>query len=135
MKYTHDLYCCVCKRIMKCGLVTGKNIYPHRPDLYTKHFYKCPACGNYVGCHERFIKGGYEPLGCIPTPELKSKRHDLHLLLDPLWESGKIPRKALYKKISEKLGYEYHTGNTKSIEEIETVENIIQKIIKETARE
>lgn len=42
-------------------LVTGKTIYPHRPDLVAKRFWQCAPCDAYVGCHPpagRNGKGG-----------------------------------------------------------------------------
>lgn len=40
-----------------CGndamLVSGRAIYPHRPDLFRLNFWQCAPCDAYVGCHKR----------------------------------------------------------------------------------
>ena len=114
------IYCCECDETVKCELKSGKECYPHRPDLYDIKMYECPKCHNRVGIH----KGTTKALGCIPTPELKRARMKVHDLIDPLWKSGKIKRGKLYAMISKELGYPYHTGNTKSLEELRQVYKI-----------
>lgn len=112
---------------VECLLKNGKEIYPHRPDLATIQMYECPQCHNRVGIH----KGTTKALGCIPTLEIKNARMKVHALIDPLWKSGKISRAKLYKRLSEELGYSYHTGSTKSIEELRQVYRIGLNIRKE----
>lgn len=112
--------------MVECKLKSGEEIYPHRPDLYDLKMYECPHCHGRVGVH----KGATKPLGCIPTPEMKRARIIVHNLIDPLWRSGKIERGRLYKMLSDELGYPYHTGETKSIEELREVYKAIIKIKK-----
>lgn len=107
------LWCVQCQKEVNAELTTGDIVYPHRPDLASKNFYKCPHCGNFVGCHPNTLKA----LGCIPTPELKQARVKVHNKLDYLWKSGKFKRAEIYKKLSKHFGYSYHSGNTKSVEE------------------
>jgi len=56
-----------------CGnnaeMVSGDAIYPHRPDLYHRKFYRCQPCGAYVGCHE----GTDKPLGRLANAELQGQ--------------------------------------------------------------
>jgi hypothetical protein len=122
-----NIWCCKCNKVVNAGLVKGDVIYPHRPDLYKKNFYKCPKCGNYVGCHDKTTR----PLGCIPTYPIKIARQKLHAKMDPLWKSGKITRTALYRLISKRLGYTYHNGSTKSVQECMEVWDIVDKIEKD----
>ena len=61
------LWCCGCQREVEAVCATVGEIYPHRTDLHKKRFWRCPTCGNYVGCHP----GSEKPLGNIPTPELR----------------------------------------------------------------
>lgn len=110
------LWCCGCKAEVEPRLTKGLEIYPHRPDLHGLPFWRCKACGNYVGCHHK-TKEPTRPLGCIPTREILGVRKRIHATLDPLWKSGKFRRRELYAKISAKLGYEYHTGELRSVEE------------------
>lgn len=110
------LYCCGCKKEVLPRLTDGKEIYPHRKDLHYLPFWKCDTCQNFVGCHYK-TKDRTNPLGCIPTSEIKKARIHIHAILDPLWKTGKIKRGNLYKILSDKLGYEYHTANITDIEE------------------
>lgn len=136
------LWCCGCNDYTQAELVGGEKIYPHRPDLYGLKFYQCPRCKNYVGTHKQWGKGtdgrqyNIRALGCIPTPELKNARHKIHEILDPLWKGKRSgTRKRLYKTLSDELGYEYHTANTRTIEECRTVYKLIQKIYKRKAND
>ena len=116
------IYCVNCKTRMQAELCTGADIYKNRPDLSNKRFYKCPICGNYVGTH---FNG--EPLGSIPTPELRQARIKTHNYIDSFWKSGKYSRKYIYQILSKTLGYTYHTGLTRSIDECENAIEIIKK--------
>ena len=78
------IWCVKCQKDVEAELITGDIIYPHRPDLYNRNFYKCPFCGGYVGCHPNTTK----PLGCIPTVALKMARIRVHDKLDSLWKSS-----------------------------------------------
>lgn len=122
------IYCCKCEKEVEAYLVKGLNVYPHRLDLCNLNFYMCPDCGNFVGCH----KGTLRPLGCIPTKELKLARMKLHAKMDPLWKDKKlITRKQLYKRISDKLGYTYHNGETRTLIECFKVYDIVEEIEQE----
>lgn len=52
----------------------------------------------------------------MATTQIMAVRKQIHRILDKLWAT-KGERKSIYKKLSEKLGYEYHTGNIRSYEE------------------
>ncbi len=116
--------CYVCGKITDANLVKGNIIYPHRPDLYNLNFYQCPDCKSYVGTH----KDSNKPLGSIVTKEVKNARISIHNLIDPIWKTEKIKRKKLYKKISNSLGYEYHTGNIETIKKARKIYRIILNI-------
>jgi hypothetical protein len=62
-----------------------------------------------------------QPLGNIPTPELRLARQKIHRLLDPLWQSGRFQRKQVYEHLSRRFGRQYHTAETVNIEEVEMV--------------
>lgn len=123
----HLIYCCNCKKDVDAILVNGTVVYPHRQDLFQKSFYRCPFCGSFVGCHPNTTK----PLGCIPTRALKEARKKLHYKMDSLWKSKKISRGDLYRKISKYLGYTYHNGETRSVEECNKVLAYVENIRKE----
>lgn len=110
------IYCCSCELDVNARLTNGSEVYPHREDLSKLPFWMCDYCGNSVGCHHKTSKPT-TPLGCIPTPEIKKARSHIHALLDPIWQSGKISRSKLYRLVSDKVGWKYHTAKIRSIEE------------------
>ncbi len=102
-----------------CGaaseFVGGDAIYPHRPDLAEKKFWRCAPCEAYVGCH----KGTPEPLGSLANAELRKVRTQAHAAFDPLWdmqltEVGPVmKRKEAYAWLARELGIpveECHIG-------------------------
>ena len=110
------IHCCACGGDVDARLTDGGEIYPHRPDLHSLPFWRCDACWNFVGCHHK-TKNRTEPLGCIPTVELKEARKKLHALIDPIWQSGKMGRRELYEAISREVGWNYHTAKTRTMDE------------------
>lgn len=64
-------------------LVTGAEIYPHRPDLADRPIWRCP-CGARVGCHP----GTEVPLGRAANAQLRDARGHVHALLDPIWRDA-----------------------------------------------
>ena len=118
-----EIYCCGCGKKVVARLTDGKEVYPHREDLYSLRFWKCDVCKNYVGCHKN---GNHKtPLGNIPTKEIREKRKQIHAVLDPMWKSGRYKRKALYARLTELLGWTYHTAKIKSVEEADKILAII----------
>jgi hypothetical protein len=117
---TRLIRCCGCGEKVEARLTSGMEIYPHRPDLANLPFWKCDGCGNYVGCHHK-TKNPTQPLGNIPTPELRNARQHIHRILDPLWKSGRFKRNDIYAKLSDHMGFEYHTAQLRSLEEARKV--------------
>jgi len=115
------IYCCACSDEVSARLTDGQEIYPHREDLYGLPFWKCDHCGNSVGCHHKMETNPTQPLGIIPTPELKKARQHIHRLIDPMWQSGKLKRAQIYAKLTKELGWNYHTANIRSVEEARKV--------------
>lgn len=93
-----------------CGgsaeLVTGSDIYPHRPDLTALRFWRCAPCGAYVGCHKagNGYGDGTRPLGRLANAELRAAKSAAHAAFDPLWKSGRMRRGDAYRWLSDKLG-------------------------------
>ncbi|PPE78258.1 hypothetical protein C3941_19530 [Kaistia algarum] len=87
-----------------CGkaaeLVTGATMYPHRPDLAAKQFYRCVPCSAWVGCHD----GTTRPLGILATAELRQAKSAAHAAFDRLWKA-KIERDGCSKKAARGAGY------------------------------
>lgn len=106
------VFCCICEKEIEPILVTGKDIYPCRKDLYELRFYQCLDCNGYVGTH----KDG-RPLGYIVNNEVKKMRIRIHNLIDPIWKSRKMKREEVYKKLSDFCGRQFHTGSILSMDE------------------
>ncbi len=92
-----------------CGnqaeLVTGKLLYPHRPDLYEVRAWRCVPCKASVGCHKN--SKDHAPLGRLANQELKRLKMDAHAAFDPLWKSGGMKRKQAYGYLADKLGIQF----------------------------
>lgn len=111
---TMQVKCLPCGGYVSAELVHGDDVYPHRPDLHDKMFYRCPHCGGFVGCHPHTVN----PLGCIPTEEIKRGRLYIHNTIDPLWKRKLISRKEIYKRLSAAVGYSYHNGQVDNIKDL-----------------
>ncbi len=122
------LYCCGCGVKVEARLTSGAEIYPSRKDLFLLPFWKCDTCKNYVGCHHKMKANPTQPLGCIPTKELRYARKHIHRILDPLWKTGAKSRNAIYAELTRTLGWKYHTANIRSIEEARKVYKVVRKL-------
>lgn len=122
------IWCVCCDGYVNARLTTGAEIYPHRGDLAALPFWRCDTCGNFVGCHYR-TKNPTTPLGCIATPEIKSARQKIHRVLDPIWKSGRMSRREVYRKVSDAMGQaEYHTAEIKTLDEARRVYRAVLEI-------
>jgi len=125
---TRGIYCCGCQKDVEVRLIDGTEAYPHRSDLASLPFWKCDTCKNFVGCHHK-TKDRTRPLGCIPTPELKTARKHIHRILDPLWKRGHRSRGQVYGQLAAALGKEeYHTADIRSIEEARDVYRAVKQM-------
>lgn len=118
------IYCTGCETDVQARLTDGKERYPHRPDLYDIPFWRCDTCGNYVGCHHK-TKERTKPLGVIATPEILNARKKIHALLDPLWKTKRIKRSQAYAYVTKRLGYTYHNGEIRTMEEAREIYKIV----------
>lgn len=128
---TCNIYCCECRDTVVANLASGKAIYPHRTDLHNLNFWKCTNCNNYVGCH----KGTSRALGTIPNKLIRELRSGLHAVIDPIWKNGKLSRSQVYKFISERVGYEYHTANVSTVKDAKAAQRAVQELIAELDKE
>lgn len=97
---------------VECGaeatLTTGEAIYPHRPDLFHKHFWLC-ACGAYGGCHGTTTR----PLGAPCGPATRRARSQAHEWFDRIWRSREMSRTDAYGWLAKAMGMprnECHIG-------------------------
>lgn len=96
--------------------VTGATMYPHRPDLARRLFYRCVPCGAWVGTHEKTGK----PLGRLANDELRRAKQAAHAAFDPMWSHGRrglsldgtcMNRAQAYRWLARELGVvEVHIG-------------------------
>lgn len=93
-----NVWCNYCHR--DAELVGGNKIYPHRPDLLHKKFWRCTPCEAYVGCHP----GTDKPLGRLANAELRRAKQRAHAAFDPLWKSGTMRRKDAYAWLAGAIG-------------------------------
>jgi hypothetical protein len=122
------IYCCGCNKDVDARLTNGEEVYPHREDLYNLPFWVCDICNNFVGCHHK-TENRTRPLGCIPTLEVKRARMRVHSVLDPIWRNKLMSRSKLYRKISDELGWRYHTAGIRNVQTAERVIDIINNIV------
>jgi hypothetical protein len=108
---------------IECGkegqLVTGREIYPHRPDLYSKRFYLC-ECGAYCGCHPNSVV----PLGFPCGPATRRARNAAHAAFDPIWRSKQMTRASAYKWLADVLSIDpavCHIGMMNEAQALATV--------------
>ncbi|KGM50636.1 zinc-finger-containing protein [Pseudooceanicola atlanticus] len=129
---TKAIHCCGCGLEVAARLTNGAEVYPHRSDLAKLPFWRCDACGNWVGCHHK-TKNRTNPLGCIPTPELKAARQHIHRVLDPIWQSGDMERGEVYRAIESRLGMttRYHTAQIRTVDEARQVYTAVRDIAAE----
>ncbi len=94
------MICPYCNK--QAALVTGKEVYPHRKDLWQKKFYQCRDCDAHVGCHP----GTTKPLGTLSNQALRKARMRAHATFDPLWKGrqGGGDRKTAYQWLAMTLG-------------------------------
>lgn len=119
-----NIYCTGCNKDVEARLVTAKEIYGR---TYPGKFWLC-YCGAYVGTHHK-SNNPTKPLGVLATEELRKAKIHIHALIDPPWRSKKVSRGYIYKKLSRSLGYEYHTGEIRSIAEARRVYREARNII------
>lgn len=106
------VHCDYCHR--DAQLVTGAAIYPHRPDLFGKKFWRCEPCGAFVGCHDKgawiptskgqIMSDGTLPLGRLANKELRKAKQRAHAAFDPLWRAKNMGRRKAYRMLAKKMG-------------------------------
>lgn len=125
--------CAYCNK--PAELVGGEEIYPHRPDLYQKKFWRCRPCKAYVGCHKPNVGygDGTRPLGRLANAELRAAKSAAHAAFDPIWQNGIARRGSAYAWLANKLGIQpkqCHIGEF----DVEQCKRVVQ-IVKENRHE
>jgi hypothetical protein len=110
------IWCCGCNADVAARLTDGQEVYPHCLDLASLPFWRCDACGRFVGCHYK-TQDRTRPLGVIPTLAMRHARQHIHSILDPIWKDGRMSRKQIYARLTETLGRQYHTADLRTMDE------------------
>ena len=79
--------------------VNGLAVYPDRPDLHNKWFYRCHPCDAYVGCHPNTKN----PLGRLANAELRKYKSMAHRAFDPIWKTKAMKRSDAYKVLAAEM--------------------------------
>lgn len=108
-----SVFCPYCQQL--AVLVPGRSLYPNRPDLRGRRFWRCEPCDAHVGCHQAGSGqgDGTKPLGRLANAELRVAKQFAHAMFDPLWQSGRMKRRDAYAWLAEALGIptrEAHIG-------------------------
>jgi hypothetical protein len=90
--------CQYCSR--PAQLLRGDVLYPRRPDLAQRRFWRCEPCDAHVGCHP----GTEKPLGRLAKANLRELKQFAHGHFDPIWRSGGMGRAEAYRWLADKLG-------------------------------
>jgi len=93
--------CAECGQPGSVTMVTGKVIYPHRPDLAGGWYWRC-ACGAYCGVH----MGTMKALGSPAGPETRRAREAAHAAFDPMWRA-KMRRDSCTANVARGAGYKW----------------------------
>jgi len=133
-----NIYCGACMKDVDARLTDGKEIYPHRPDLFDLPFWICRGCRNYVGCHHKTVERT-KPLGAIVPASVRKLRVSIHALIDPLWKGGKHSRGAVYAAMAKQLGYVYHTAEivteAQALQVYETAKTVASTLLAKNPRQ
>lgn len=122
------IFCVECDKNVEPKVVSGSMVYPNSPKLAHDRFWMCNHCKNFIGCHKNANKNKMKPLGVIANKELKQARIKIHQLIDPIWQNDKMKRGEVYAIISKELGYTYHTGELRSLDEARKVWSIAAEL-------
>lgn len=93
-----------------CGkepeLVAGNIVYPHRSDLFDKHFYMCRECDAYVGVHGSNSPYYGRAFGLLANPSLRLARSRAHQEVDRLWKENHMSRSKTYEYLADEMCYD-----------------------------
>ncbi|WP_019583818.1 zinc-finger-containing protein [Thioalkalivibrio sp. ALE16] len=90
--------------------VAGRDLYPHRADLFERTFYRCDPCDAHVGCHP----GTGKPLGRLANAALRRAKSQAHAAFDPIWKNGAMSRSQAYSWLARQMALpksECHIGD------------------------
>jgi hypothetical protein len=96
--------CADCRSAERVTMARGPDIYPHRPDLADKLFWRC-SCGAYCGVHAGTLKAFGSPAG----KATRDARQAAHAAFDPLWKK-RMQLSKLSQNVARGRGYKWLAG-------------------------
>lgn len=91
-----DIFCPYCGA--KAELMDSAAVYRKSYGM----IWACLPCNAFVGCHKN--SANHPPLGTLANKELREWRKRAHAVLDPLWKSGRMRRRAVYQILDDAMG-------------------------------
>src|SRR3546814_19957575 len=67
-------YCC-----MGALRMTGRELYPAKPELANKHYFACRNCDAWIGCKD----GTWEPVGRLADAALRRAKKRVNDAVEP----------------------------------------------------
>lgn len=98
-----DSIYCECGK--EADLVGGDKVYPHRPDLARKLFYRCDGCGAYCATNEATAL----PIGRLANADGRAARQRAHAAFERLWRA-KMRRDGCSERSAMLAGYRWLAG-------------------------
>jgi hypothetical protein len=99
---------------MICPFCGREAVWCENKAIYGRNFgksymcYFCKPCNAYVGCHQNTRV----PLGTMANAELRAWRMKAHAHVDPIWRSGQMTRRQLYRRLKEIFGRQIHIAES-----------------------
>jgi hypothetical protein len=63
--------------------MTGRELYPAKPELANKHYFACRNCDAWIGCKD----GTWEPVGRLADADLRRAKQSVHAAVEPILTS------------------------------------------------
>lgn len=98
-----------CERCKRAAEFVNNEVVHGIPVGKWPYIWRCPSCGDYVGCHEFTQK----PKGTLADRKTREARIAAHLAFDPIWQGGALSREDAYAWLASQLGkrpHEVHIG-------------------------
>ena len=102
---TNEVICPYCR--MDALRMTGRELYPAKPELANKHYFACRNCDAWIGCKD----GTWEPVGRLANAALRRAKQTVHAAVEPILATAMSTHKltksqartAIYRWIATEL--------------------------------
>ena len=122
------IHCTTCREDVMARRTLYKEVRPYvGSEFGMQPIWVCDRCMSYVGCHVK-TRDKFKPLGTLAGKEMREIRSEIHRVLDALWKSRRTSRGEIYKIMTGRLGYEFHTGEIRTMEQAENVLQVARDV-------